>query len=99
VRDVNVSTDEQAEFFARRKLAESRRTGWQLTYTVAGHSTRAIGGLGRAVWTPDTVVEVEDDEFGLRDLFYIEAVDFRRPPTTTTLTLMRTGDLVFGSDD
>lgn len=98
-RDVNVTSDEEASFYAARKIAETRRAGFRLHYTVAGLTVPAIGGAGRAVWTPDTVVEVDDDEIGLHGSFWIENVAFRAPPTTTTLRLMRPDDLVFGSDE
>lgn len=96
LRDINVTNEEQAVFYARRKLAESRRAGWNLTYTVAGHTIPNLVGSERAVWAPDTVVNVVDDEFGLNDNYYLEKVVFRRnPQTTTELTLMRGADLVF----
>lgn len=96
IRDENVRTEAQAEHFARRAIAESARAGWQLRYTVAGHTTPAIGG-GRAVWTPDTMVEVEDDEIGIHGAFYLESCVYRRgPETTTELTLMRPEHLIFG---
>lgn len=93
--DVNVANEQQAAFYASRKLAEFRRAGWSLQYTVAGHSVPAIGG-GRAVWAPDTVVDVQDDELGLYGPYYVESVTFRRPPTTTTLVLQRPEDLLYG---
>lgn len=96
LRDVNVSNAEQAAFYARRKLAETRRAGWSLTYTVAGHTIPSLATNSRAVWAPDTVVSVRDDELGLEGNYYIEAVTFRRNPSTTTeLHLMRGDDLVF----
>jgi hypothetical protein len=48
------------------------------------------------VWAPDTIVDVDDDEFGISGQFWVESVTFKRPPTTTTLVLMRPSDLVFG---
>lgn len=94
--DINVSNEKQAAFYASRKLAEFRRAGWHLTYTVSGHSTPAIGGKGRVVWAPDTIVDVQDDELGLSGPFWVESVTFKRPPTETTLVLMRPQDLLFG---
>jgi prophage tail gpP-like protein len=99
VRDANVSNTEQASYLAARKLAEARRHGWVLEYTVSGHTTPSLVGGGRAVWTPDTVVTIEDDELGLHGDYYLERVDFRRgPETTTRLKLMRPMDLIFGGD-
>lgn len=94
--DVNISTQQQAEFYASRKIAESRRDGWNLTYTVAGHTVPALSGNGRVVWTPDTIVDVQDDELGIYGPHYIESVTFRSPPTTTTIVLQRLEDLLFG---
>jgi hypothetical protein len=52
------------------------------------------------VWAADTVVDVHDDEYGIYGPMWIEGVEFRRGPATmTTITLMRGGDLVFGSDE
>lgn len=99
IRDVNCTTDEQAEYLARRKIAEGCRNGFRLEYVMSGHSTPSLVGGGRAVWAIDTVVQVDDDELGLHENFWVEAVSFHRPPTTTTLRLMRLKDLVFGTDD
>ena len=98
--DANVSSPDEAAFFARRKMAEARRQGWALSYTLAGHTTPALSGEGRLVWARDTFVNVEDEELGISGLHYIEHValsgDGER--TSTTLRLMRPKDLVFGSD-
>ena len=99
IHDKFCQTTGQAQYLAQRKLAEGRRHGFQLVYTVAGHSTPAIGG-GRAIWCPDTVVEVDDDELGIKDVFWIDSVDFRMNPfKNTTIRLMRTYDVVFGTPD
>ncbi len=97
-RDVNVSTLEQAEFYARRKLSEYARAGWQLSYTIPGHTTPSLITGQPCVWQPDTMVEVIDDEFGLKGLYYVEECVYSRPPTTTTLTLMRPQNLIFRND-
>lgn len=99
VRDHKCANAKQAEYLARRKMAESRRAGFTLVYTVAGHTFPALGTGERAVWTPDTVIDVDDDEFNLHGSFYLEQVAFRRnPQTTTELTLLRPEDLVFAED-
>lgn len=99
IKDANVATAAQAEFFARRKIAETIRSGWRLTYTVTGHTAPSLVGGGRVVWSPDTVVQVVDDEYGLSGLFYIEGCTYRGGPQgrTTELHLMRPDSLVFGS--
>jgi prophage tail gpP-like protein len=97
VHDDDVRNQQQADYVARRTIAEERRAGWQLEYTVSGHRTpspQATGGL--ATWTPDTVVYVDDEELDIHGNFYLEAVTYSRSPETTTkLTLMRPEDLVF----
>lgn len=100
LRDASVTNATQAEFYARRKLAETRRAGWQLVYTVAGHTTPALGTGQRVVWTPDTMVLVDDQELGLKGSYYIEATTFRRSPATTTeLVLARGEDLIFATGE
>jgi prophage tail gpP-like protein len=100
IRDVNCQNEQMANFLAMRKLAEGRRAGWKLSYTMSGHTTPSLLTGGRAVWAPDTIVQVEDDEFGLNDVFWIDSVRHsRNPETTTTITLMRPVDLLFGVDD
>lgn len=98
-RDVNVQNVEQAEFTAQRKIVEERRNGWNLTYTVSGHRLPTVDGTAWGVVTPDTVILVEDDEYGINDTFYIETVIRRRGPagTTTSLRLMRIQDLIFAT--
>lgn len=99
IRDAHCKNQAQAAYLAQRKLAEGRRSGYQLVYTLAGHSTPALGG-GRAVWTPDTVVQVEDEEFGIKENMWIDSVTFNRNPSTqTTIRLMRNYDVIFGTPD
>lgn len=101
VRDANCGSLAQAEFLALRKLAEERRAGWSLVYKLTGHTTPSISGRERAVWTFDTLVEVDDEEFGIQGIFYIENVAYHRGSdgTSTTIRLMRTSDLIFGGID
>lgn len=100
IYDDKVKTTEQAQFLARRKLAESRRNGWSLTYTVAGHTAPALVGGGRAVWQPDTVVEVIDEHLGIEGLMWIESVEYSRTPyTTSKIHVMRIEDLLFAEED
>jgi prophage tail gpP-like protein len=102
VRDSNCHSVAEAILFARRKLAEERRSGWNLQYTVNGHTLPYAGdnGKSRAVIIPDTVVAVDDDELGLTDRYYLESLDRQRhPETSTVIRLMRLEDLIFGSDE
>lgn len=108
IHDTDVKTKADCEYVARRMLADERRAGWQLEYTLAGHVTPSpLPGSGSAVWAPDTVVHVEDSEIHVGDDpalqtrkdFYVEAVTYSRGPsgTITKLHLMRPGDLIFAS--
>jgi prophage tail gpP-like protein len=97
--DEGVTSDAEAEYVARRRIAEERRRDWSLSYTVAGHRVMASQGRSRAIWCPDTVVDVQDDEYGLQDTYYLHGVTYERSPhTTTTLHLMRKEDLVFAEN-
>jgi len=100
VHDEDCKTPEQCAFVARRTSAEERRAGWTLEYTLSGHTVPSIKGGGDAIWGPNLVARVSDDEIPLDGTFWIERVGFsRKPHTTTNITLMRPGDLVFGSPE
>ena len=107
VHDADVKTQDECIYVARRILSDERRAGWQLEYTVAGHQVPSANSVtGKAVWGPDTVVRVDDNELHVdgddslnfkRDL-YLEAVTYSsNPQKTTKLTLMRPGDLLFAT--
>lgn len=96
MRDANADTLKKAEFMARRKVAETRRQGWRLTYTVSGHVTGSKAGKN-VTWAPDSMIDVDDQRLGLVGTYWIESVTFAgAPQATTTLDLMRPEDLVFG---
>lgn len=99
IHDADVKNREQCEFVARRIISEERRAGWQLEYTVAGHTVFSESADNQtATWGPDTVVQVDDEELGMHGQFYLEACTYSRTPQTTTkLTLMRTTDLLFAT--
>lgn len=102
VHDTHARDVKMANAMARRKIAEANRNGYQLNYTLAGHTAPSLkGGAGsRAVWTPDTMVDVDDDELGIKGLFYIESCTHTRSPQTeTTIHLMRPEDLIFADPD
>ncbi len=99
--DKKCQTVDQCAFLARRKIAESRRSGWTLTYTVSGHTAPSLLDAGQSVvWAPDTVVHVVDDELGLDGPMYVESLVYKRQPhTTTEVNLLRIEDLVFAEED
>ncbi len=101
IHDRDVPDDASCEYIARRRIAEERRAGWKLVYTVAGHKTTLISAADGAsvCWAPDTIVDVDDRELGISGHFYLETVKFKRDPKATTeLHLMRPEDLVFAED-
>lgn len=94
-----VTSISHGEHIAQVVLAQGRRSAWRLNYTVAGHSTLGLTGQ-KIVWAPDTIVEVHDDEYGIEGTFWVDSVEHRRgPQTTTTVHLINTTDLVFGDGD
>lgn len=96
IRDADCVNEKQAVYLARRKLAETRRAGKTVSYTVAGHTTTSLRGE-RVVWAVDTMVDVDDDETGIHQAMWIEGVHFSRSgSTSTTLKLMFPEDLLFG---
>jgi prophage tail gpP-like protein len=99
--DADIKNNDEALFAARRRIAEERRRGRRLSYVMAGHmvtTANAIGEGGRAIWTPDTVVDVDDHEYGVHEPMYLHSVAFERnKETTTALDLMWIEDLVFSS--
>lgn len=100
VQDDKTTSIKQAEFLARRRIAESRRQGWKLAYTIGGHKLPLVNGRGEAVVVPDSVIEVNDEEIGVHGNFYVETVEHAsRPHAETSITLMRPEDVVFGENE
>lgn len=97
-RDANVTTDAEAEFYARRRIAGAGREGYRISYQFAGHTAPTLSG-GMAVIVPDVMCEVDDDELGIKGLFYIENVKYSGAPTTTTARLVKKEHAVWGSDE
>jgi prophage tail gpP-like protein len=96
-RSQNAKTREQAEFIARRMAAEDRRRGWQLRYTVAGHTTPFTSGTQRAVWIPDTIHKIYDDIIGINDLLFLTDCTYKGSGSgiTTDLVFQRPIDQVW----
>lgn len=97
IRDVEVGDPEEANFYARRKIAEFARQAFKFDYTVAGLGADLVQG-GRGLWTPDTMLDLDDADYELRGKFWIESVAFSSPPTTTRFVLLRPEYLTFGVD-
>lgn len=100
VHDDDVKNQKQADYVARRIIAEERREGWHLDYTIPGHTIPSPYAKGAvAVWGQDFVCHVDDDELEINKEYYIESVTFsRKPETTTKISLMRKEDLVFAEN-
>ena len=98
-RDANVFDEPQAVKYAQAKMAEINRASWSLTYVIEGHTAPVYGDVTkRAVVTVDTMAQIQDDELGISGLFYIEAVEYTSPPSTTKITFMRAQDCFFEKD-
>ena len=101
LRNLDATSTAHCEHLAKKELAACRRRGFVFEYTLAGHSAPSLltGGKTRAVFAPDTVVQIDDDEFNLHGNFWIEAVTHRRDPkTTTTIKMLSPDVLIFGDD-
>lgn len=101
LRNLDVTSIAHAEHLAKKELASCRRRGFYFEYTVAGHSAPCLltNGKTRAVFAPDTVVEVDDDEYGIHGNMWIESVTHRRSPhTTTTIRMLSPDVLIFGDN-
>lgn len=98
-RDAQVNSVEEAEYFARKKIAELNRACWKLVYTISGHSAPLLKEIDkRAIVCPDMVARVDDDELGIHENLYIESVQYKSPPRETVITMMRPADLIFGEN-
>lgn len=98
-RDADVTNEDEAKFYARTKVAEVNRASVKLVYTISGHTAPTMANPSkRAVIVPDTVAMIDDDELGIHANWYVESVEYRSPPRTTVVTLMRVEDLLWGAD-
>jgi len=97
IRDKECKSAEQANNLARRQIAEERRAGWRLSYTIAGHTLPELGGDKRLGVMPDTVVDVLDDDLGIYGPMYVEDVTLngRGSVTSTTIETLRIEDVFF----
>ena len=98
--DAIAKTSKGAEYLARRMAAEKARAGWSLTYPLRGLSWPTIAG-GRAVWCPDGMVELDDEEFGLSGPFWISDVAMSggaNDKTSSMITLHRPAHQLYGDE-
>src|SRR5690606_6442861 len=99
IRDSAVRSDAQAKNLARRTIADERRKGWQLSYSLKGHSIE-FGGH-KLLIAPDTVADVVDEENGIESPLYIASVEYKGDDdsTTTVCKMMRPQDLFFRTEE
>jgi prophage tail gpP-like protein len=94
-----VNSVAEANKLAWRMRADDRRDAYNISYTVSGHTVPMLNGRtanDRAVWCVDTIVDVDDDEYGIHGPMYVEEVQFARDQggTRTTLSLIDPADWV-----
>jgi len=97
----DIKSDKEAELEARREGALQIRSGWRLEYVLAGHLMPSLFDRGAwAIWAPDTVCQVVDQELKIEGLYYVSDVTFSRNDqgTRTKVKLMRRDGLIFGAD-
>lgn len=100
--DEQVKSDQHAEYLARKQCAEDRRKERAFAYSVKGHTLPMLKDPSRrVVIAPDTTIFLQDDEHGMKGVFWIERVSYMGSGggRTTEMTLMAPEDLVFGDGD
>jgi prophage tail gpP-like protein len=95
VEDDHVKTYEQALALAKREIAEMRRASYQLSYTTPGHLVEGKGE--RVVVGPDCVLQIEDDDLGIRGHAWTERVEWigNKDSSSTEIKLLRPSDVYF----
>jgi hypothetical protein len=97
VHDTSVRDPKQAAAMARRKIAEANRNGWQLNYTLAGHTApssrrrRLARGLDARHHGRRRRRRARHQGALLRRVLHAHAA----PPDRDTIHLMRPEDLIF----
>jgi hypothetical protein len=96
VHDEDVKSNAECEYVARKMMLEERRAGWRLSYVVAGHTMESLANpSGRAIWGPDMMCQVADDQLSVKAELWLDSVTFNRNPhATTTVELAWPNDLV-----
>jgi prophage tail gpP-like protein len=92
IHDPDSKTQEQLDNFVLRELSLRMRKAVTASYSVAGHISNG------AVWTVDTIVNVDDDVGRLHEPMWVLGRSFyqsRSGGTLTQLELIRPGSLVF----
>jgi prophage tail gpP-like protein len=95
VHDEDVKSNAECEYVARKMIAEERRNGWRLSYTVAGHTMPSLqNAAGRAIFGPDMIGRAEDDQLDIHANLWLDNITFSRgPDAKTTVDLCWPNDL------
>lgn len=95
IHDEDVKSNAECEYIARKTVAEERRNGWRLSYTVAGHTMPSLQNpAGRAIYGPDMIARVDDDQLDIHANLWIDNITFSRgPDAKTTVELCWPSDL------
>ena len=92
MHDDESHTPEQLANFVRREMSTLMHRSLVAHYTVVGHTQDG------AVWSVDTVVDVDDEVAGLKERMYVLGRTFaksRQGGTTTSLELVRLNSIQF----
>jgi prophage tail gpP-like protein len=87
--DDAVKDDAQALVRAARELAERDAQGYEITVQVAGHAQEVAGGRAPTLYACDTMAHVESEVFGVRGLFLVTSVRFKRDRQQGEVTEIR----------
>jgi prophage tail gpP-like protein len=96
LHDDESKTLEQLTMYVQREMALRLQKSAAVSYTVEGHAWTDGGAY--VPWAPDTIVDVDDDVFGIKGRMYVLGRTFRKSRnggTTTQLDLILPGSLKF----
>jgi len=100
IRDKEVKSNEHAANLARQQIAEERRSGWKLSYRYQGHTLPGLLSNEPVLLAPDTIIEIQDDEYGLQGELYIEETTLvgDEGTTYTMVEVLRPEDCFFRAE-
>lgn len=96
LHDDESKTQEQLNAFVKREMSLMYRKALTASLVVEGHGQ--TDGDAFVAWTPDTVVDVDDEISGMFEQLYVLGVTYhksRSAGTTTTLSLIRLNSIDF----
>ncbi len=87
--DDAVKDDAQAKVRAEREMAERDAQGYEITVQVEGHAQDVAGGRAPTLYACDAMAHVESEVFGVKGLFMITSVRFKRDRQQGEITELR----------